>query len=79
MTSVVAIGFVALLSLLISVVVLILVARRKRFTSLPDGDYIATIIKTRETLTGTETVFKVDEPKEFRGHTVTIVRGKPDG
>ena len=71
------IGLVALLSLVLSVVLLVLQLRRRRkFGPLPDGDYVVTIIETRGTPQGVATVFRVDEPEEFKGHTVTIVKGK---
>lgn len=73
----VIIGFVALLALVLSGVVLVFLTRRK-LEPLPDGDYIVTIIGTRETPQGVATVFKIDEPKELRGHTVTIVKEKTE-
>lgn len=70
------IGFAALLSLVLSVVVLVLLARRRRVEPLPDGDYAVTIIRTYETPQGVATVFKIDEPEGLKGQTVTIVKGK---
>ena len=74
----VVIGFVALLSLILSVVVLVFLTHRGRIEPLPDGDYIVSIIETRETPRGVATVFKVDEPKELQGRIVTIVKEKTE-
>lgn len=73
------VGLVALLALILSVVVLVFLTRRGMIEPLPDGDYIVTIIETRETPRGIATVFKVDEPKELQGRVVTIVKGKGNG
>ncbi len=73
----IVIGFVALLSLILSVVFIVLTLR-KRIEPLPDGDYLVTIVETRETPRGVATVFKIDEPKEFEGHTVTVVKEKTE-
>ena len=78
LTWLMVVGFVALLALILSVVVLVFLTRRRRFEPLPDGDYIVTVIGTRETPQGVATVFKVDEPKELRGRIVTIVKGKTE-
>ena len=74
----VIIGFVALFSLVLSSVVLIFLARKRKVDPLPDGDYVVSIVGTRETPEGVATVFKIDEPKEFQGHTVTVVKGKAE-
>ena len=72
-----AVGFVALIALGLSGVVLVFMMRRKRDVGpLPDGDYVVTIVGIRETPRGVETTFKVDEPVEARGRTVTVVREK---
>lgn len=74
----VVVGFVALLSLVVSAVLLVFMMKLRGIEPLPDGDYVATIIETRETPLGTATIFRVDEPKEFKGQTVTIVKGKSE-
>ena len=76
MNWIVVVGFVAVASLILSTVVLVLLARRRKLEALPDGDYIVTEVDIRETPRGVATVFRVEEPKEFQGQTVTIVKGK---
>jgi len=75
---IVGVGFVALVSLVLSGVVLMFQIRRRRIASLPDGDYTVTIIETRKTLRGVATVFRIDEPEEFKGHVITIVKEKEE-
>ena len=72
------IGFVALISLVLSGVVLLVLLRRRKVEALPDGDYLVTVIGTRETPQGVATTFRVDEPKEAAGQVVTIVKGKTE-
>jgi len=78
MNWIVAVGIVALASLILSTVVLILLARRRKFEPLPDGDYVVSVVETRNIPQGVATVFKIEEPKEFEGHTVTIVKEKTE-
>jgi len=78
MNWIVVVGIVALASLILSTVVLVLLAHRRKFEPLPDGDYIVTIVETHDTPQGLATVFRVNEPKEFRGQTVTIVKEKAE-
>ncbi len=73
MSWLVIVGLVALLALVLSGVVFVFVLRRK-VESLPDGDYMVTIVDVHETPQGVATVFRVDGPKEYKGHRVTIVK-----
>jgi len=78
MNWIVAVGIVALASLILSTLVLLLLARRNGAEALPDGDYVVTVVSTHETPQGVATVFRVEGPKEFEGQTVTIVKEKQD-
>ena len=72
------IGLTALVSFVLSVTLVVFQIRRKRVEPLPNGDYVVTIVETCETLQGSATVFRIDEPKEFQGRTVTMVKGKSE-
>jgi len=70
------IGIIGLLALVFFVVsVVLFVYGRRKVEPLPDGDYVVTVVGTHETPGGTATVFRVDEPKEFEGKLVTVVKG----
>ena len=72
------IGFVALIALVLSVVVFVFTLKRRVLHELPDGDYVVSVMETRNIPRGVATVFKIEEPKEFKGHTVTIVKEKTE-
>ena len=72
------IGFVALIALVLSVVMLVFILKRRGLRELPDGDYVVSVMETRNIPQGVATVFKIEEPKEFKGHTVTIVKERTE-
>lgn len=71
--------FLALFCVLVLAMAVMVFRRRRKVEPLPDGDYTVTMIGTHETPQGVATVFKVDSPEQFKGRTVTVVRGSDDG
>ena len=72
-------AYIIILFLVLMVIVMAVTAlymRRRGRKALPDGDYLIVEEGTRETLEGTETVYKVQSPP-FKGQTVVVKQAKP--
>ncbi len=50
--------------------------RLKQHRALPDGDYVVSVEQERETLEGSETVYVVESPKEFKEQRIVVKHSK---